>query len=262
MNQERTTAKARAQANASKPNPARAARNAAVPAEPAWNEVANFVLTFESRMRAQGARENRITAHKMQDGGLTAEWRGTEQQAMCGWIGQHLGDWPAASGDNVADAEDPGRPSADRQSTSKEANPPTEMRPATPPRPALPAFRLQVTALYPLAGSSADARVHVLGTQPFDLEASIIAEPVNPDAALEYPVPCAVEFFCRNATTTEKFQLGSTVVVDVTGTESVYKAVVRQVSLAPGHYRLACIARLRGAIAPVASVQGPLLQVG
>ena len=205
MNQERTTAKARTQAAVSKPLAARAARKAAAPMEPDWNEVANFVLTFESRTRAQGARENRITAHKMQDGGLTAEWRGTEQQAMCSWIGQHLGDWPAASGDNVVEAGEPRTPSADRSSTSGEPNEPAEVGPAAPSREVLPAFRLQVTALYPLAQGSAGAQVHAVGTLPFDLEASIIAEPVDTDATSEYAVPCTVEFFCRNTTTTEKF---------------------------------------------------------
>lgn len=261
MNQERTTAKARAQAPASKPMAARAARKAAAPVEPDWNEVANFVLTFESRTREQGARENRITAHKMQDGGLTAEWRGTEQQAMCGWIGQHLGDWPATGGDKVVEAGEPHTPSADRSSTSGETNEPAEVGPAPPSREALPAFRLQVTALYPLAQGSADAQVHAVGPRPFDLEASIIAEPVDTDAASESAVPCRVEFFCRNATTTEKFQLGS-IVFDVTGTEGAHKAVLRQVSLAPGHYRLACVAKLRRVISPVACLQGPLLQVG
>ena len=261
MNQERTTAKTRAQSVASKPIPARTARKAAAPVEPEWNEVANFVLTFESRTPARGARENRITAHKMQDGGLTAEWRGTEQQTMCGWISQHLGDWPAASDDDVVGTGELPTPSADRASSSRETNEPTEVRPAAPSPEALPAFRLQVTALYPLARGSADARVHAVGTLPFDLEASIIAEPLNPDAALEFPVPCEVEFFCRNTTTTEKLQLGS-IVVDMTRAESAHKAVLRQVSLAPGHYRLACIARLRRVISPVACLQGPPLQVG
>ena len=255
MNQERSTARTRPQIANTKLVPAKA-RKPAAPAEPAWTEVANFVLTFESRVRVEGTRENRITAHKMQDGGLTAEWRGTEQQAMCGWIGQHLGDWPAAMGDEFIEAADPGTPSAGGSSTSGEGKQPTARREA------LPEYRLQVTAVHPRALGAPDAPVHVVDTRAFDIEASIIAVPVNADAATHDAVPCAVDFFCRNTMTAEKFQLGSTVVVDVTGSEHQYKAVLRQVALAPGHYRVACIARLRSAVAPVACAQGPLLQVG
>ena len=72
---------------------------------------------------------------------------------------------------------------------------------------------------------------------------------------------CAVEFFCRNTQTAEKSRLGPAVTLDVAGTQRSYTAVLPSVTLLPGSYRVACVARLHNAIAPVACMQGPLLQV-
>jgi hypothetical protein len=71
---------------------ANAARGAAPKEEDVWTEVANFVVTFERRDSAAGV-DRRITAHKMQDDGITAKWTGVAQQPMCAWIANHTGDW-------------------------------------------------------------------------------------------------------------------------------------------------------------------------
>ena len=56
-----------------KPN--KAARPAAADKRDEWSEVANFVITFERRgAQAAGTLERRISAHKMQDGGISARW--------------------------------------------------------------------------------------------------------------------------------------------------------------------------------------------
>ncbi|KNZ31186.1 MAG: hypothetical protein AD742_18445 [Methylibium sp. NZG] len=240
-------------------------RKAAPAAEPAWSELANFVLTFESRELPAGLREHRITAHKMQDGGLTAEWRGTQQHAMCDWIGQHLGDWPVGPVEGTAAATAAAVTVEAHEAPSDAASSvaAAEARPASAPRDALPAFRLHVTALRPRSAADALAHgVHTVAARAFDVEAEIAAEPIDADAALVDPLPCVVEFFGRNTVTAAKFRLGDAVLIEVTRALRAYTAVLEQVSLPPGTYRLACIARLRGAVAPVACGQGPLLHVG
>ena len=267
MHTERTPSKARTLAVAAKTMSNKPSRKAATVAEPAWNELANFVLTFESLGLPDGLREHRITAHKMQDGGLTAEWRGTAPQAMYDWIGQHLGDWPAISGATQAAAL--ATPDTTSAATNAPTNAPTAAptnaaagaaAPAAGHREALPAFHLQVTALHPRG--EAGARVNTVRAQAFDIEAHVTAESLREDDDPADPVTCEVTFFCRNTVTAEKFGLGAPVVFDVSHAQREHTALLEQVCLAPGSYRLACIARLRGAAAPVACGQGPLLQVG
>jgi hypothetical protein len=215
-----------------------------------WDEVANFVLTFESRAVASGTRENRITAHKMQEGGITEKWIGTEPQPMVQWIRDHLGDWAQAA---------------------VRTDPPIKV-----PRHELAAFRLEVSALCPIARASgdrgheqaelaarqSDARIHVSGPATFDLEAVVQIDPSNADLLADGSVRCAVEFFSRNTLTAEKARLGEAMTAEVTATQRSYTAVLLNVTLNTGSHRLACVARLRNSAAPIACLQGPLIQVG
>ena len=77
----------------------KAARAAAPKEEDGWTEVANFVVTYERRDSAAGV-DRRITAHKMQDDGITAKWTGEAQQPMCEWIANHTGDCAFAEAAN------------------------------------------------------------------------------------------------------------------------------------------------------------------
>lgn len=82
---------------------AKVARGAAPKEEDRWTEVANFVVTFERRDTEAGV-DRRITAHKMQDDGITAKWTGVAQHPMCEWIANHTGDWAFAEAVSPAPA--------------------------------------------------------------------------------------------------------------------------------------------------------------
>ena len=268
MNNPRTAARTRPTPPETKPAPPRPGRKPAGPVEAAWNEVANFVLTFESRTLASGASENRITAHKMQDGGLTEKWTGTEQQPMVRWISEHVGDWPEAAAKAAAEPA---------HSSVAQADPPPYLQRSADPdvqRDIPAAFRLTVSSLQPVlnpfAGADprhaavhlSGARIQMPGATPFDLEAAVSIDALNDTAAASgSSVRCVVEFFCRNTRTAEKTRLGEAYSGGVAGARSSCTAALRGVRLAPGSYRLACVARLTGAGAPPAFLQGPWLEV-
>jgi hypothetical protein len=200
-----------------------------------WAEVANFVVTFERRgSQAEGTLERRITAHKMQDGGISARWSGPAQQPMVAWMAQQVGEWAA----DVASTEG--------------------TTPAAPNGPG-PAATTDACAV-----SIQDFQALALGeSKAFDLEANIEVqglETVVQPGALALP-PCTVAFYSRNVATRDKSALGSVVLEDLEPGRRSYRARLKAVVLPAGEYRLESVALLRGRSPKMAHKVGPVLHV-
>jgi hypothetical protein len=261
---------------------------AAQDAAGAWNEVANFVVTFERRERgerrdADGV-ERRISAHKMQDGGISAAWTGIEQQPMCAWIADHLGaDWAEAGTDAAPEAgaaerllgADPTAPPA--VSEPHKTLPPsaasmvaTSDDAATPVEPRVVALAVShVRPVRPGSHGAANTSGHAVeptreplqGDAPFDLEALVRVEAVSPCGPAQEPLSGSVQFFCRNMATAEKRRLGEVPWEQAAQGGTTHCARLSSVCLPKGRYRLASIAKARGTAHQVAYSEGPLLEV-
>ena len=232
---------------ASRPKPARR------PTPKAWVEVANFVLTFESRNTRAGGHEERITAHKMQEGGITATWTGAELRPMCQWIGEHVGDWAEHAPAPTAEAV--------RGSASNGAAPAPlpQLNLAIAQLRAVPATQGRAAAMG--APGAAQRPMSRTDADTFNLEAVLEISADGPlDPALP-PTRCPVEFFSRNMLTTEKQRLGEASTVEWVPGRLSYAATLSRVRLPVDTYRLDCVARLPNATRPFAYLQGPLLQV-
>jgi hypothetical protein len=262
--------------SAPSPAPTKAAaqstRTVTRPPEESWTEVANFVLTFERRVGAvDGQTEKRITAHKMQEGGITANWTGVAQQPMCEWIAQHVGDWARAQAQ--AQLEEVA-PTLTTEEIHNEEIQQGDTETLAPPAAAAPPAALglavaQVRALQAIVetvpgGSPAapsNSRASFKSGEAFSLEALIEinglgdAQPLDPAAA------CSVQFFSRNTVTSEAARLGEACVAEPVNGQSSYRAVLRRVRLPAGTYRLESVATLKGMPPKHAYGQGPVLQV-
>ena len=226
--------------------PDKAARPAAADKRDEWSEVANFVITFERRgAQAAGTLERRISAHKMQDGGISARWSGVAQQPMAAWMAEHVGDW--------ADDEAP-LPGAPASAEAGRAARPTATDAAT-------AAAAAARATDNTSISIQNFRVRGQADAAFDLEADIEVEcPVGAKARL-LP-PCSVSFFSRNVANHDKAALGTIVVDGLAPGRKSYRARLPAVKLPAGEYRLESVALLKGAATKVAYKAGPVLHVG
>ncbi len=229
---------------------AKAARGVA-PREAPWAEVANFVVTFERRESESGdGIERRITAHKMQDDGITAKWTGAGQQAMCEWIANQVRDWV-----NPEPAE----------STRNEVG----CDPIAARAPELDTTHVTLAIAQVRALGSVDPEPSGSGTQDegcrtsfkrgevFNLEALIEFSGLREADAGHIP-PCSVQFFSRNTLTKERARLGEASIAERGCGQSSYRAVLTRVQLAEGSYRLESVAMLKGKQPKFAYEQVPL----
>jgi hypothetical protein len=228
------------------------ARSVAPKEEASWTEVANFVVTFERRESETGAGiERRITAHKMQDDGITAKWTGVAQQPMCEWIADHVSDWVIAEprsaevdGSAIA-AQVPG---VDTTGLA--------MR-ITQVRAVLSADRAPAAV-----GSTQEDSRHTSfeSGEAFNLEALIEISGLPKSQAAQIPA-CSVQFFSRNAVTKEKVRLGEARIADHVEGRSSFRAKLALVRLAAGNYRLEAVAMLKGQQPILAYGLAPMMQV-
>lgn len=266
---------------------ARTGRGAKAARERTWSEVASFVIHFERRATGDGAGERRITAHKMQDGGITARWTGLAQQPMTSWIAEHLGDW----GDEPAPEVPPGCAASTASATpaaptSTAPTPHTATRALAGtgtasadgpiPRPRAPGVELAITAVIArsaVAGPAraadwpavAPARARLRGGESFELAAEVrivgAADAAVADAAPA--LPCKVEFFGRDLATRKSIRLGAADVgAAAGGAAGAYRAHLGGLVLPPGTYRLDSVALLGARPAKLAHAEGPVLEVG
>jgi hypothetical protein len=227
-----------------------------------WREVANFVVTFESRANAAGGEDKRITAHKMQEGGITASWTGAEQQPMCRWIAEHVGEgWEPAPGPTDA------LQAADRPEPARKPAP--QLAPeGHDAAPSLPGVALTIAQLRarPIvepvaptdarAGDAAAARGRT--ALAFDLEAVLDIEAADLHGqAVAWPV----EFYLRDMHTASKRRLGVASTEVLVAGRASYAARLSEVELPAGIYRVDCVARTPGNAPGFAFRQGPVLQV-
>jgi hypothetical protein len=237
----------------------KAVRSAAPKEEASWTEVANFVVTFERRESETGTGiERRITAHKMQDDGITAKWTGLAQQPMCEWMTEHVGDWAKTQPTTPVEAEP-------LQSGSDAAAPPDKPT----------ALQLEISMLravhtyaeHACTGTIAPAELGRGGVgslksgTAFDVEVTVKINGLCKGKAPQNSVPCSVQFFCRNTLTSEGTRLGAVSVVEMVDNKSAYRAVLPRVSLAAGTYRLESVATLKDAHPSFAYGQSSLLEV-
>jgi hypothetical protein len=236
-----------------------------------WSEVANFVLTFETRLLRSGREERRITAHKMQDGGITARWTGHAQQPMVNWIAEHLGDW----GELPSQESVP--PDAESAHVTHPPSPPSAATASTAvsPKPWLDAAQVSLSITAVVArqagamGSPAGApatlqpsRARLRGGEVFDLDATIEVSCASPLPAAPLASQCKVEFFGRNLSTKKSIRIGeASIDADLVSGAGVYQAHLGGLSLPPGTYRLNSIASLPTRTARLAHTEGPLLDV-
>ena len=226
-----------------------------------WSEVANFVVTFERReSEAAGTVEQRISAHKMQDGGITAIWSGVGQQPMCEWIANHVGDWASMDAD---------KHETDAVSQEVILAPSLASTPSDGDAAAISSdVTVTISDLRTLA-ASADAQT--LGAGKLDRTSFASGEAFNVETRIEISglrgrdlhrnSPCCVKFFSRNIATRLGLQLGQVSVDDLAEGQTSYRAVLPRVSLPAGSYRLETVALLKGTQTKMAYRQGPLLQV-
>ena len=242
----------------------------------AWSEVANFVVTFEQRSSgAGGSAERRITAHKMQEGGITAEWSGAAQQPMCAWIQDHVGDWGGLVGDD-AEAGAAGSIAAGAAPGDAPAAAPTPVQlPAVAQSPLIDRKQEDMTLLFSelrvaLQAADADVPASVAARGPdamsiasdhaFNVEGRIELRGLRePD--LRRHAHCSVQFFGRNLATKEGLNLGKVEIESLAEGQTSYQAVLRGVRLPAGHYRLASVALLQGDLHRMAYKAGPLVQI-
>lgn len=266
-------------------SPRTAPRSGKPTRERAWSEVASFVVQFEKRAAADGSFDRRITAHKMEDGGITARWTGLAQQPMVDWIAQHLGEWgELPAGDRApprVDAtpkEAPGQAEATPLPASA-AMPPQEATASRAPWRGTPPILLSITEVVARqAGASGSAagsseaprhgRSRLRGTEPFELDATIAMTGAPDQPAAMRAGPCKVEFFGRNVSTKQSVRLGEVHVAagDAVGAapsrgEALYRAHLGGLRLPPGTYRLDSIASLPTRSARLAHAEGPMLEV-
>ena len=231
------------------------ARSVSAKKEQPWTDVASFVINFERRAVVAGRSERRITAHKMQDGGITAGWTGLAQQPLVEWIADHVGDW----GDSEPVQSLLAPAVADNRIDAKPTLCDTT------------AVALSITAveahqaggIETTAGARAreQARGVVLrsGTA-FDLDAVVEISGLE-DEILSTSAPCTVQFFSRNTVTQERSRLGEVLAGAQAAGRSSYSATLPQITLPAGTYRVASVAILKGTPPKLAYAQGPLLEI-
>jgi hypothetical protein len=237
-------------------------RRSALPRDEGWDELANFVVTFERRQaRPDAPVERRITAHRMENDGITAKWTGDAQLALGAWMSDQVPGWsvavavaaaePAAARAlaQIAPAAEPvpSTASADNARTPSVAVP----TPATTASPS----SLEFLAL---KVQGAEGQPSAQAGLPFEVEAWLQAAPRD---AGELPSgACAVQFFCRNASTAQGERLGIVSAVAVGGGHR-YRAVFQCDGLPAGTYRIESAASMRNAREVFAYRRGPLLEV-
>jgi hypothetical protein len=281
------SAGAMAGADAGSPEGANGVRKAESPGGETWVEAANFVITFERRNAdANGRIARRITAHKMQEGGISAEWTGLQQEPMCDWIAHHVGDW----GDepNAAAASEPTGPTSTLHSAALAGPADPEVASlhlaALDPRGEVASQAVVEPSPVPSAASGTTVRISRLnvvrsatlvpqssvagaveagddGRMAFDLLAHLqFGEGGVGDASDPAMPACPIEFFGRNLATAQKMRLGEAQ-APANQRGRCVAVTLSNVELPPGTYRLACVARLTNSNAPPASLRGPLLVV-
>lgn len=235
--------------------------------ERAWNEVASFVIHFERRSAASGGgSERRITAHKMQDGGITARWTGLAQQPMVGWIAEHLSDWGDLPGDEPVSHAAEATPGVAGGTTADVPAPlpdASQVSLSVAGVAARQAGASGAPAARPEAPSAASIRLR--SHEAFVLDATIEIAAVNESLVDPLGEGCTVQFFGRNILTQEGIRLGQAKVdaapVDREGGRRAFRASLDDVSLPAGTYRLVSVATLSTRPAKLAHFQGPMLEV-
>lgn len=233
------------------------ARSAPQKREAAWIDVASFVISFEHRAAVTGRSERRITAHKMQDGGITAEWTGLAQQPLAQWIADHVGDW----GD-----EEP----LQGLMASAETSACIDAKAIPCDTSALVVSVTKVEAHQAGGHRTADGARSVAETPgavalqsstAFELEAVVeISAPCGQEVS-PHSASCTVQFFSRNTSTLESSRLGEVLANVRPGTRGAYAATLPRVKLPAGTYRVASVAILKGVPPKLAYAQGPMLEI-
>lgn len=240
------------------------AATAAPPSRP-WTEAASFVVHFERRAVAGSAEsfEHRITAHKMEDGGISAQWIDGTLEPLVRWIAEHAGEpWAAGSGGEAAVGE-----AAEAEATVPAA--------AVPERAgiAMCIARFGVRAADGTAAaeggdgpSSDQPEVQLAVGTAVDLEATIRIEGFAAAPADGTTPPCTVHFYGRNSLTQQGMLLGEVAAAPLaeggaTGAD-LWRARLRHLNLPAGSYRLATVATLDAMPSVRAHAGGPMLLVG
>jgi hypothetical protein len=230
-------------------------RGGATRKEERWTEMASFVVNFERRNNADGSGERRITAHKMQDGGITAQWTGVAQEPLVRWIADHVSDWgdresiQAVAG-HAAESSliDLGDAVCDTTTVSLSI---TAIGAHTPGHSG-GAVRAEA--------SNGASSVALRSGAAFELSAVV---EINAQDGRELPAastPCTVQFFSVNTVTKQRSRLGEVWAGQAAGRSSL-AATLPRVTLPAGSYRVTSVALLKGTPPKLAYAQGPLLEV-
>jgi hypothetical protein len=243
----------------------KAARGSRPPKADAWTEVASFVINFERRASSESrGPERRITAHKMQDGGITAAWTGLAQQPMCQWIAEHVSDW--ANVDPADAAERSAMKTWHEKAVPAPHRMPKKADDHPEASPSIAAVRAHQTGVVDVT-LRANAPRALLGValkpdEAFDLD-TWIDMPASCLGALDPGTPqCTVLFFGKNTQTHEGLRLGAAVAEARNAGDHSFMASLPEIKLPAGSYRVAVVAELNGLPERRAYGQGPLLEIG
>lgn len=234
----------------------KAARGRVPKKEERWTEMASFVINFERRAGARGSAERRITAHKMQDGGITAQWSGLAQEPLIQWIAEHVNDWgdmesvqPVAAAEAALPLIAGAAAHCDTASVNLSIS-------------AVEAHQAGRTGAGGRGQTPDPGRTVALkSSAAFDLDAVVRIS--GPDGR-ELPsasTPCTVQFFVSNVATKEQSRLGEVRAGATAPGASSAAATLPRITLPAGTYRVASVAILKGTPPKLAYAQGPLLEV-
>jgi hypothetical protein len=224
--------------------------------EGAWKALASFVVEFQVRRVSEGREvEKRTTAHHV-EADKSEEWPGIEGEQLRQWMLEQVGEKLPPEPEKEVPVEEPVR-----LAQVAEAQPGAGL-PATVAVARLRAFQPSRTKV-PSAVGEAGQPFHgcVRGNETFALEASFeLAGPAAVEAASERRT-YSLQFYARDLSTRASTHLGSTPPDRLVEDKLSYTAVLPEIILPPGMYRLQAVATIQSTPPVLGYLEVPLLQV-
>ena len=210
-----------------------------------WKPFASFIVEFQYRS-ANGAREQRTTAHHMEADKEVA-WSGIEGDRLTSWMLERL---PPLAAEREKRSEN----GSGQQTAVATIEP----------------VNLAITGIRVLQSPETDTPLFargevypgfVEGAKSFALETTFdLSGPGAADTAKSHS-PFQAQVYAHNLATAETIHLGDTTPNCLADSKFRYTARLAEASLAPGVYRLDCVAMLTGVRVPPGHQRLPRLQV-